>query len=722
MDFESCSSSSVQPSRPYHGFREFVPDARNWKHVPSSDEGESESETVFPGILCAPCTDLWSWLSNSWDIWDTRNPEAWSALERKAGFPHHKSGAELEASFRAGCHLCTHLFHSAVQFDRLRNDEETEEEALQSIRRGGLVRVYVQRPNLNFTPSGFLKLRPHVEAQNDGDAWEPLDGARQQRYSSVPSGNTGGGVMLDRLPSPPWTTHIPGEDMASHPLHTASPKSFQLVRDWIRLCTESHLSCRQTEPQRLPTRLLRVFVHGSSSELATRCVQLVEMEPGTMNTGNLRYAALSYCWGTSNSVKLTRSTHKALLGGIPAAKLAKTLEDAVHTTLRLGLEWLWVDSLCIFQDALDDWTREAATMYDTYQGSFITIAALGASDSNDGLYARRDPLQYAPCPLLPQRGGSETIWAYPDTTCLDPPWKTYYPLHTRGWVFQERILPPRTVKLGPMVAWECREVFTDDLKFEEAPKVTLCGEFHRICLGNIDQTKIRDFWTVALKAYSRGQLSVKTDRLSAISGIISGIQKATGWDNMSGLWLRSLMTELVWWTHAKQCKRTGLRPTWSWISVDGVINSLHIDKSKRRDLAAVQVKSRHNCDVTSDSIPQNTPPTLQLSCIPLEISSCEGGTRLVPEFLIVSSKPNPQKLDFRLDLEGMLPQFFVPLFAVVGSEASKANICGIGVIRSQAYPGCYERVGFAESDGSVDLEDFQRRFLNHSMRESLNLV
>jgi len=35
-------------------------------------------------------------------------------------------------------------------------------------------------------------------------------------------------------------------------------------------------------------------------------------------------------------------------------------------TLELGVRYLWVDTLCVIQDDLDDWNREAALMADVY--------------------------------------------------------------------------------------------------------------------------------------------------------------------------------------------------------------------------------------------------------------------------------------------------------------------------------------------------------------------
>jgi hypothetical protein len=42
--------------------------------------------------------------------------------------------------------------------------------------------------------------------------------------------------------------------------------------------------------------------------------------------------------------------------------LPKTFQDAIIVTRKLGVQYLWVDSLCITQDDEDDWNRESRLM------------------------------------------------------------------------------------------------------------------------------------------------------------------------------------------------------------------------------------------------------------------------------------------------------------------------------------------------------------------------
>lgn len=67
------------------------------------------------------------------------------------------------------------------------------------------------------------------------------------------------------------------------------------------------------------------------------------------------------------------------------SSLPPSFRDAVIVTRELGIRDLWIDSLCIVQDDLDDWRKESAEMGRIYGMSFLTIIAAGASNSQVGV-------------------------------------------------------------------------------------------------------------------------------------------------------------------------------------------------------------------------------------------------------------------------------------------------------------------------------------------------
>jgi hypothetical protein len=68
----------------------------------------------------------------------------------------------------------------------------------------------------------------------------------------------------------------------------------------------------------------------------------------------LKYVALSHCWGMLSETGTPKfcTTHdniKARRNGFDVSKLPKTFRDAVRVTQNLGIQYLWIDSLCIIR-------------------------------------------------------------------------------------------------------------------------------------------------------------------------------------------------------------------------------------------------------------------------------------------------------------------------------------------------------------------------------------
>ena len=168
--------------------------------------------------------------------------------------------------------------------------------------------------------------------------------------------------------------------------------------------------------------------------------------------------ALSHCWGKSRHTKTTTDTLELYRSAIPFASLSQTFKDAVLVTRKLGVRYLWIDSLCIVQDSKSDWEAEAAQMGSIYLNSLLTIAATDAMDGDYGFLSPRTP----PCPLpyhldhAVSVSMSGNIWVAAWVTLFDDA-VDQSPLSQRGWVTQERLLPPRILHFtNSQIMWECR--------------------------------------------------------------------------------------------------------------------------------------------------------------------------------------------------------------------------------------------------------------------------
>lgn len=106
---------------------------------------------------------------------------------------------------------------------------------------------------------------------------------------------------------------------------------------WLQTCLEDHKGCRSTHDGALPTRLIAVGGGSLRLILSSDCSERPQ------------YAALSHCWGDHKVLELTQTKLDVFMAGLPAEELPTTFKDAIEITRGLGIDYLWIDSLCIIQ-------------------------------------------------------------------------------------------------------------------------------------------------------------------------------------------------------------------------------------------------------------------------------------------------------------------------------------------------------------------------------------
>lgn len=85
-------------------------------------------------------------------------------------------------------------------------------------------------------------------------------------------------------------------------------------------------------------------------------------------------------------IKTLKDTYQSHLAEIPWEELPELFRDAIALCRSIGIEYLWIDSLCIIQDDLDDWRREGSKMASIYANSCITFAASASRSAREGLF------------------------------------------------------------------------------------------------------------------------------------------------------------------------------------------------------------------------------------------------------------------------------------------------------------------------------------------------
>lgn len=255
---------------------------------------------------------------------------------------------------------------------------------------------------------------------------------------------------------------------------------FDVVRNWLNECeqSEKHLAARCTtqfgngQDPPLPTRIIDVGEEGVNPRLIA-----------SASNQRGRYVALSHCWGGIQLIQTKRGDGSLVQysgEGIPMSELPKTFHDAVIITRKLGMRYLWIDSLCIIQDDEQDWQRESGRMSTLYWNSTLTISATGAANSTRGCFLPEAPGDaVALPPTFSERGGQAYAMRHQYNSKAKSHWYhkvTNGVVMSRAWTLQERWLSGRILHccVGQWF-WECCESKHGQGGFQEDSHASLTG-------------------------------------------------------------------------------------------------------------------------------------------------------------------------------------------------------------------------------------------------------
>jgi hypothetical protein len=155
----------------------------------------------------------------------------------------------------------------------------------------------------------------------------------------------------------------------------ASENSLRQAREWLSTCQSDHVKCPKSSGHFVPTRLLQIE-HNDGKVFA----RLID----AFSEAHTKWAALSYVWGGDQEFKTTVSSISTMRESFSIEKLPQTLRDAVDVCRGLGLQYLWIDCLCVIQDDVDDLAQELAIMPQIYQQAWVTISASTANNVSEG--------------------------------------------------------------------------------------------------------------------------------------------------------------------------------------------------------------------------------------------------------------------------------------------------------------------------------------------------
>jgi len=410
-------------------------------------------------------------------------------------------------------------------------------------------------------------------------------GLREHPYSLVDMRKNGPSLVLDtdalirRLPTAVAGGGGSGKGCGGRRLGTRV--DIDTIKTWLQCCETVHSnSCKPRElksPFRKSIRLIDVQ-HG--------CI--VETPPGAY-----RYSALSYVWGGIQQLRLLRSNSDSLSqdGGLWKMKrqIPPSVMDAILLCAKIGERYLWVDSLCVMQDELEDIEVQIAHMGSIYMSADLTIVAAAGQDANAGLPGFRPGTRCASEQVSLNVGGVPLISVA--SSVVDELKSSAW--STRGWTLQEQILSPRLLVflLGQAFFFCRKSLFREDLVSsgpEEGSSGVALAEHAR--MTSVRSSIIQDLQSRgesltdedAYRAYSqishdmaKRKFTFAGDILYAFAGIEECLSSSSGLGGfIYGHPRKWFLPSLLWQPGPRGSRYRGVAhfrddqrlpiPTWSW--------------------------------------------------------------------------------------------------------------------------------------------------------------
>ncbi|KAF7508419.1 hypothetical protein GJ744_009272 [Endocarpon pusillum] len=337
----------------------------------------------------------------------------------------------------------------------------------------------------------------------------------------------------------------------------------------IENCIENHNTCGKPGGEILPTRLLDIGTGDGD------VVKLVESDK--LGGGGRKYATVSHRWCQDRSEMFMTllDNVKDRYQGIDVEEMPQVLRDAIQVTRALGLQYLWMDNVCLIQDDYDNKEKEMLKMGDYYANAHFAIAASSSANSTksfletrNGYYAHQRFSFGRDAAVHVRLSGVEGH------------------LSKRGWTWQESALSVRILNFAPSeLVWECREKVESECGYELQgfPSLGLAIQYQ-----DVEKPPLA-LWQDLVQSYSARYLGYFNDCLPAISGLAKKVHERTRSTYFAGIWEEELVPSLLWEAtrdpmeplpkvphpihpdtkKLMKCKT----PSWSWASIQGWVRT-----------------------------------------------------------------------------------------------------------------------------------------------------
>ena len=536
---------------------------------------------------------------------------------------HHVDAKSFHRSVLSGCYLCNTFFEQSG-FRHYNRERHYDEESLKTFKIPHksfsllLIELNLEKPLVTFvglSPSGWVRI-----------------GFELRRYVFA-------ALKRRRV----FETR---NDFKASKIELAVSKC------WYNDCQNSHQCLPARDISFAPSRLMKLF------DDKWCVVPKAQYD----RDQQLEYGTVSHRWTQEMPLQLTASNYSDLQKPQSQSCLPENFFKAVEIARHLGIEFLWIDSLCIIQqgpEKTQDWKREGLLMQDIYRNSILnlviepTIASPGSESQED-----RGKLRPPETCQLRWKGrwwryltrvggfGGRTL-ILPYEISVANLWDSSIynsELSARGWIFQELILSPRILHVySDQLFWECtrlkacewfpvgdtsldggrvkaslQTLLSDDGSAAREAR-ELLNQLDWIYEGNPsleerfrfmdqlrDANRIKRAWYEAwgqlVQNYTSCGTTYPEDKLTAFAGIAKLLSSTYSGDYFAGMFERSLPQGLLWFRDQGQSSlevpKYYRAPTWSWASVDGKV-SFNDDFAIKSEADVLEI-----ADVSMKNVPE----------------------------------------------------------------------------------------------------------------------
>ncbi|KAI8959988.1 HET-domain-containing protein [Daldinia sp. FL1419] len=431
-------------------------------------------------------------------------------------------------------------------------------------------------------------------------------------------------------------------DICARPynLEYGSAEAIRFAQDCVTTCQRDHRECRgvfgqgadghvgeMINPSSLPFRLLELYVNDSI--LYFRLIGQHTSNPiDQAFVSNRGYAILSYCWGGDQPLQLTGSSVGLLEAGMPVSSLPKTIRDTAWFTHAMGLEYLWVDALCILQDDTQNKGLEISRMALYYSQSTVTICAASPAKYSEGFLHTRveDPTDYKIGPIqvqvLTSSGLPGSVQLFNETDYFNtqrPP----EPITLRAWTLQEALLSRRILIFSTRhLYFTCNVANASCGGQEPTLKARMMPSYQSPVPGvhtfaGFERYPIVGAWNIVITEYTSRYLGFAADKLPAISALAASLVDLAGKRQQKLSYLAGLMfdetdpeqyswrMQLLWATDQTQAMRKipGRAPSWAWSTLDGPIMGWRLPRPQHWTMSDGIRLLQYHVDLEDESLP-----------------------------------------------------------------------------------------------------------------------